>query len=318
MKNQSPELIETDWFASVMTYKGSVNDALESAKESLIARIDFVSALQVAFGDCSAGSDNVTDLLEDVEAFEKTLDFRLSSLSSKNEGSWFRSGVTNKIGPFGTKIDESPVFTLYDKREASELRRQLNIAFENGDCSVKAMRDGVSLWTKLLDLNSKYKRITTVNWRDQVYRLDCLPDGLDGVIVSSGVTGFLLNVRGVVLKTRKSLDQSFKRLYRSSNELWTRQASSTQQFDQSAKKKYHNQARRVRDDMSERRKAMKSNLTVSIIEKEALRFMSLDVGVSEEEIKRRYREMAKKLHPDCDGGSPEKFRYLNKMYKRLL
>lgn len=50
----------------------------------------------------------------------------------------------------------------------------------------------------------------------------------------------------------------------------------------------------------------------------ALKYFGLPVNVTQEEIKKKYREYALKYHPDKPGGSHDKFNELSKHYNVLL
>lgn len=43
----------------------------------------------------------------------------------------------------------------------------------------------------------------------------------------------------------------------------------------------------------------------------------LTTGLSESRLKRAYRRLAKRFHPDCPGGSALRFRELNDVYRPL-
>lgn len=51
---------------------------------------------------------------------------------------------------------------------------------------------------------------------------------------------------------------------------------------------------------------------------EAYDVLGLDRSATDEEVREAYREQAKTLHPDTDGGSTEEFQELNDAYERLV
>ena len=53
-------------------------------------------------------------------------------------------------------------------------------------------------------------------------------------------------------------------------------------------------------------------------ERKALAILSLGWPVSLEEIKRQYRKMAKRFHPDSENGHAERFRRINEAYRLLV
>lgn len=58
--------------------------------------------------------------------------------------------------------------------------------------------------------------------------------------------------------------------------------------------------------------------TIDVRERDALKLLKLVKPFTKTELKSAFRAMAKKLHPDMDGGDAEKFRKVNDAYNYLL
>jgi hypothetical protein len=95
------------------------------------------------------------------------------------------------------------------------------------------------------------------------------------------------------------------------NQLW----SACERFWVQQQKTLDEQKRKQNQQSSQQRRSTEAVLLHSDIE--ALRFMGFIARPSQENLRKRYLELAKTLHPDVNGGKDDSFKMLGKAYHRL-
>lgn len=304
-----------DWFSLGPDYSIGSPEMLRALSSDLKRKARLVDSLLDSFIKSTAKGAGVLYLCQIAESLENTIELRTTNMFAENEGAWFREGVGVSVGPFGGKVDHSPILSRYNRQDVRKVKTELRSAFDNYHSNVSSMTLGNCLWGQLLKLNEKYKSMNCLDWEGGCFRIDQLPDGIDPSLMSGNLSKYLQDVRSSFLLARRTLDNCFQRLYKTSNQLWMYQEKLN--VKEGFNKSYNSNAKKIREEMADRRKAFVGARSVSLREREAYRYFGLEVTADSDEVKRKYRELAKKLHPDSASGSPEKFRYLTLMYQRL-
>ena len=329
---------KADWFITAITSAGAVDQCFSAVLDELERRTSFVRALrQVLRAEESADKDLVTLVGERIKSLENTLSFRLGILSPEREAAWFRQPSNKSAGPFASSLLTDPVFTPYDVEKLPELRIKLRQLWTRHECSdLPFQGSGPSLWKTLLKLNVDHEQAMTLPIPFAALRLDRLPDGLPADLDSSAIRAFLINVRAAAMQNRKRLNDCFRSLWAASDLFWetqskahSKRAGGTPNGKEGATAKdsaYRPRgfrastgAQEVRDEFSRRRKEQQTRgfIAFSNVLRNALEFMGFDEMPAPETLRKRYIALARKHHPDCEGGNEDSFKQLAKAYGLL-
>lgn len=333
-----PEAAPRDWFQPAIEHDGPVSACLDSVLGELGFQAQFVETIKRALqGAKTSGCDAVTELSGQVKSLENTLRFRLGVLRPERPAAWFRAQSAATTGPFAKIALEEPVFAGYDASEVATVRQGLSAAWRECRTYGLPFIDGMPcLWRTLLSYNATHAALCQLPAPFSALRLDKLPDGLPPLLESRSLRAFLLNVKAEVMLTRERLDGCFALLFTASEKLWTLQEEANDKRSAFTKKAeqakaspdadsefdWHSKRARTRvaDDLREefkmRRTRAAAYLTPNDID--AMRFMGFEELPSSESLRQRYLAMAKKLHPDLQGGSDQAFKTLSGAYAHLL
>ncbi len=311
------QTVARDWFAPAILADGHVADSLNQLIADLDAKQVFAKALRFNLWELSrvSGRDSLTSLKTELKEFERTLAFRLGMLSPDREAPWFRPLLGDKFGPFQAAMLKEPMLGKYDVERIDAVRSAIVSAWNKSDPTVLYFKDaGPTLWHRLLEIAAHWQALMSLQVGERELRLDQLPDELPLVFDSRMLRAFLVNVRSEALNARHHLDQLYNKLLAACETLWA-----AQQVRHATKSQnpYHSTAERVRAEMRERRQSAKAKPIISVNEMQALRFMGFSDLPEETALKKRYHELAKRMHPDCHGGSEESFKMLTKAYHDL-
>ncbi len=326
-----------DWFLPAIFTDGSVGDCLTAVVSELERRRDFVVAVKSRLepggvpGQATSGNqskiDAVTDLSSRIKPLENTLRTRLPMLLPDRPAAWFRVPAARTSGPFATSVLHEPVFAPYGSAPSDLVREGLVNAWKSGAVSVGVFRVGIRcLWLTLLELNGRYRAINELDGEFSGLALDCLPDGLPGYLDCKSLRAFLSNVRNELQGCRQRLDACYRDLLAASDNYFAYQASAASQGAgaQSRTGAWRDRAEDFRDEQSRRRQAFSSGsgragATVKTAKDiEALRYFGFSDFPAQDELRKKYLELAKKYHPDSGTGHEEKFKTLSRVYEHLL
>lgn len=324
------DTVFADWFLPAIVSNGDVRECLNEVIKSEQFRIQFVSILQTNL--CAykgKSSDSITELRSRVLQLKNTLNFRLGMLTPERHGAWFRESFRPKSGPFASTILSEPIFANYDATQVDHL--QHTIAESWRERRLKAMPftpSGPCIWLILLDLNQLHEQMLTMGRPFQDLRLDQLPDQLPPSLATPSLIAFLNKVREAIIQARVELDECYELLWPASQKLWdwqrrqqqTQKAQQTQQTIRHERVKsttYQKTADDIRHQFRERRSQVKRQTIYTPADLTALRFMKFEEMPDREDLRKRYLEMARTLHPDKQGGNEDQFKQLTRSYAHL-
>lgn len=312
-----------DWFLPAIFTDGSVGACLGAVVSELERRREFVVSLKSRLEPGNTGLvDAVTDLGNRIKPLENTLRTRLPMLLPDRPGAWFRVSAARTSGPFATSVLHEPVFAPYGSAPPALVREGLVSAWSSGAASVGVFRVGIRcLWLTLLELNARYRAINELDGIFTGLALDRLPDGLPDHLDCKSLRAFLSNVKNEMQGCRQRLDTCYRDLLASSDLYFEHQAKAVASNGAGA---WRDRADDFRDEQSRRRNAFASGpgragATVKTAKDiEALRYFGFSDFPAQEELRRKYLELAKKYHPDAGTGHEEKFKTLSRVYEHLL
>ena len=317
-----------DWFAAAVQTEGSVADALDAVVAELDGRRAFITALKERLSP-APGVDAVSTLSHQIKNLENTLRFRLGILRPERPGAWFRAPATTSAGPFASAVIEAPVFALYDPSEAETVSRELPRLWQArvaGPLPFKEMTP--NLWATLLEINAAWAALVVLPSPFAMLNLAELPDSLPRALDSRALRAFLINVRTEVLATRARLDHCFSELQRASERFWTYQIEQERRYrgrhGSTERPRVNHTADSVREEFKRRRQSTSGagvgggQPPLSGVDRQAMRFMGFDDVPNAEALRQRYLSMAKRLHPDREGGNDTAFKMLSSAYSHLL
>jgi len=309
---------EHDWFAPAIAKSGTVGDCLDYVIDDLSARHDLIAAIKKNLWEPGRKGDvdALTALGQKVRDLENTLRFRLEMLSPQREAAWFRPLVSEKFGPFQATLLREPVFGRYEFSACGDIKERLRKCWDASSWPGGIFQNNEpSLWTHLLNLKAQWNEIMTLNVHGDLKgaRLDQLPDDLPAMFASRFFQAFLLNVRNEAWGSKARLQECFQTLWTASERLWEVQQKRTAKLPPP---KPPPEAEELRAEFRQRRQAAKRTPRTAS-ESEALRFLGFNDIPSTGNLKKRYLQLAKRMHPDCQGGSEEAFKMLNKAYNHL-
>ena len=301
-----------DWFIVAIVADGSVKECLGAVVREQQQKIGFVTALQTNLCAYSGRStDSVNELRRRTKELEDTLSFRLPLLSLDRPGGWFRDYIYRGVGPFPTVVMTEPVFAAYEAEGTPELKAAILGCFNERKMGVLPFAPPAPcLWLHLLGLNQALEQICVLPAPFSQCRLDELPDTLAREFESPTLSAFLRNVRCAALAAREDLNRCFESLWTTSVKFWD-------QVPRRSHRTGASRAHEVRSQFRDRRRAMTPPAQYNLSDLSALRFMELTVMPSSGELKRRYLELARKYHPDREGGNEDQFKALAKAYSHL-
>lgn len=308
-----------DWFLQAIEVDGSVASSLDTVLGDLQAKAAFVTALKQAMAPLKpGGSDAITDLAGQIKALENTLRFRLGILRAERPAAWFRTPVMTSSGPFSSTLLDQAVFAPYAENDVLKVKAQLEWLWQNRQADMWPFTDqSPCLWRTLLQLNADLARIARLTAPYSEFSLETLPDGLPMILDSRALRAFLLNVRHEIIAARERLQLCHAELRKKSEELWLAQANNVQATSSKPRGRTQVHADSVRDEMRRRREQRLRPL-LSPAEQKAMAVLGFSEPPTSEDLRRRYLELAKKLHPDRSGGSDGPFKELASAYNQLM
>ncbi len=316
---------ENDWFLPAIFAEGSVGACLGAVVTELDRRRDFIVAVKARLDQANVGTaDAVTDLGNRIKPLENTLRTRLPMLLPDRPGAWFRVSAARTSGPFATSLLHEPVFAPYGSAPNHLVRDGLVNAWIKSTTSVGVFRVGIRcLWLTLLELNARYRAINELDGIHSGLALDRLPEGLPEFLDSKSLRAFLGNVRNEMTGCRQRLDACYRDLLTASDAFFEAQTNAGSPSQAGARTAgWRDKAEEFRDEQSRRRnEAAQQRVGASVKTSrdiEALRYFGFNDFPAQDELRRKYLELARKYHPDSNTGHEEKFKTLSRVYEHLL
>jgi hypothetical protein len=307
----------SDWFLSAIHAIGSVGDSLDHVLSELDNRTTFLRSVKEKLVKSSTRQDNLTFLAQRARTLENTLKVRLGILNPEREVSWFRISPSQAGGPFSSPLLSESVFFPYASAEWETVRTRVMNCWKNQQLYVSNGTDsGQCLWSMLLTLNKEFADLGRLPGNYAGLNFNQLPDGLPDILESRSLRAFLLNVRNEFYAVRKRLDSAYDVLLAASEKFWAEQAKSAAKTRTEVR---NDQADDMREEFKRRRQSGREHgiRKGEIERKESLKFMGFEKDPGDGEIRRRYLEMAKSLHPDRQGGDEVAFKTLTVAYSQL-
>jgi hypothetical protein len=319
-----------DWFIGAIEAHGSVRQCLQALCNELDFKKKFVlSLIDTLHKSEDSKVDDLTHLHQQVRQLRQTLSVRISLLSAERETPWFRRSLTHNVGPFTGAILQEPVFFFYDPKNTDRLKEQLGLSFntaQNGPLDLwsqtgqKALEAGDHcLWTRLLSYNCRLKAHGSITLSSDLFsskshepytlNIEDVSDlsQLPYILESRPLRAFLLNIQTELRSIKALLQECFDILYNASTSFW-----SAQKKHQSANPQNKNQS-----FASNEKTHFAAPVKLLPIEQDSLRFMGFSTLPNQQDLRQKYRELAKKMHPDLHQGQDAAFKKLVESYQIL-
>lgn len=312
-----------DWFLAAIESNGTVAESLTAVLAELEARAGFITVLKLALsGKNPKGVDAITELGGKIKSLENTLRFRLGILRPERPQAWFRAPAATSTGPFSSTLLEEPVFAPYDPADTERVRVSLSDCYRLRTTESLPFKDQSScLWRTLLAYAEELAAIAKLAGPFEGLDLGELPDGLPPGLESRALRAFLMNVKAEVTANRERLDACYRQLWETSEKFWAHQLE-----EQKLKRAKEGQERprvknaaadAMREELKKRRAADQLKPLLTPADLDAMKFMGFDELPTTEMLRHRYLAMAKRLHPDRQGGSDYAFKILSTAYAHL-
>jgi hypothetical protein len=232
---------------------------------------------------------------------------------------WFRAPSVTTAGPFSSSVINEPVFAPFDAAQSDKLKLEIIKCWEASSHKIYNFQDNSAcLWRTLLTLKWEHELICRLKPPHDNLRLDILPDNLPEKFESRALRAFLINVRNEISAIRIRLDSCFDQLMETSERFWEYQKKHNPVVENNARRSQSNPAAdSVREEMRKRRATTQAQF-LTPVDLNALKFMGFKDLPSQVELRQRYIELAKKLHPDRFGGEDQSFKELSVSYNHLL
>lgn len=334
-----------DWFIGAIEANGTVHQCLQKLADELDFKKTFVQELMlILHKDKESKLDDISLLHQQCRQLLQTLSVRLSLLSPERETAWFRRSISPPAGPFTPSVFQDPVFFSYDFKTSEPLEKALVSAFEKseapptelwtGQARESAIKGEHCLWTRLLTYNHRLKHhshlnipmgsLTGAHQESLQINLEKIDEStiLPGILESRPLRAFLMNIQGELKSIRSVVNQCFQCLHHGSSQLWS--------FQRKVKKtaadpgRFTNPREIPPQDRDQKQRQQTQgdsqdheSLFLLARERDCLRFMGFDYLPSIFELRKKYRELAKKMHPDIHPGQDQSFKRLVESYKIL-
>ena len=311
------ELGARDWFLTAIAHDGPVGPCLDAVLSELDTRRSFIAMLKQNLTLETSAVDTVTDLGQKIRALENTLRFRLPMLSPERPVAWFRAPSSTTTGPFQATLLGEPVFAAYEPSNVAQVEQGLTAAWQSRQSpNLPFMETSGCLWRTLLSHNARLEEMCCLQAPFAGLRLDVLPDGIPAALNSRALASFLMNVRTEILVARDRLNNCYQQLRERRLKLWVEQRKMAAQ--EPKRSRSSQAAQDLRDEFRRRRSSAASAApALSPADISAMQFMGFSELPPAGLLRQRYIDMAKKLHPDRQGGDDQDFKVLVNAYARL-
>lgn len=314
LKNQ----VESDWFVGAIHFDGSVQESLKFVADQLSRKHTFIDQLQTKLCGNSQDSDRLTRMGREIKELENTLRFRLGILRAERPASWFRTIQRKDFGPFRSSMLISPVFGDYLQEDFELVQESIKNSWSKSRVELLGFnKEQDSLWKVLLEKREQLTRLALFDAPFEALNFDNLPESLPAEFESRSLRAFLINVRTEYLSIKDRLQLCFDQLWSSSERLWEYQQQVVRKDNEAKARFRRRQSASSQNSRGSQRRFSDRELGSTYTDVIAMRYMGFEKKPADDDLKKRYREMAKQLHPDRQGGNEERFKKLTEAYRTL-
>lgn len=319
MKASVEEFLKTDWFAPAVVEKGSVGQCLDAVAASLNVRLDLIRQIKSRLvGKTPSSLDRLTSFGKKLDFLETTVSSRCELLRTENPAAWFRSPAAATVGPFQKDHLKHPVFGKYQISDTDLVRHSVERAWYERSLERLKFDHRNTLWGALIHTKCVFYEMITLEGPYEGRTLANVSEVIEASVASASFLAFLAKVTEEVKRVLTRLDKIYEVLWNKCEKFWLSQRSD---HEKQQRESYGEHAKRIRDEFRSRRNSASEQRVLGKdnfrSEKDALKMFGFSELPDEAVLKRKYRELARKLHPDA-GGDSEKFLSLNEAYTTLV
>ncbi len=267
-------------------------------------RLVFTESLRKALKGKTSSKDSISELISATEKFQKTLELRLPLLDYKRKDSWLREyNSSMNQAFFSVETSKLPVFLSFKLENSKTLLRQIYLAWDNKKSNLASLfKVGDCLLLELLRLNEAWHEIDSFSELFPSLKLSEFNGEVNEYIDSKALKAYLFKVKKHIILARKCIDSCFEYFMDYAHPFLKHQIKLAREFEESQGNfKKHN------DSFNFNKSSYKT----------ALDFMGFALQPNKEGLKKKYRLLAKKYHPDCPGGSAEMFKKLSEAFREI-
>lgn len=311
------QFTQNDWFAPAVLEQGSVSHCLEAVESFAMERIDLIKQIKTSLvSPTDTKTDRLTLFGRRVATIQQTIKSRCEILRVENTQAWFRVPVVTTTGPFQKEGLRLSVFGKYNLNDCTLVSKSIKKAWYEKNADVLLFDGANCLWGELIRSKKMFYDIIELNGKYDGFTLLDLVDKVDESHMTDSFRAFLNNVSKEVSRVSTALEATYDVLWAASEKFWVYQGEAQKKLDEEI---YTDEASRIREAFKKRREgASRTRQTTAVSsERKALKLMGLAVVPSADELKKKYRELARVLHPDA-GGDEARFKDLTEAYQLLV
>lgn len=303
-KSQKKSYKSQDWFQLAFETKGTLESCLDVVAEDLVLKLEFLNSIRKNLTTKEGNSDRLSELLLTVLKMEYSLSYRLGLLHSSNLGGWFKAFQFPLSQPFKSDIFKEAIFSPFFKDSIPTLKSQIRKSYEDGTIYPIPFTDKEPcLWLKLLELNKEFKYINEIYILKEKFTLTQSPLLIPSSIASEKVILFLKRLSLKSIEIKGIIETCYKLLWDSSIIFWNHLETKPNFNGQKSNKSY--------------KKAPPPPKPYPHMTDTHLRTLNFLTLPNKVQLRSRYLEMAKQVHPDITGGPDEEFKILYKSFRFL-
>lgn len=309
----------SDWFGKATQPNVSLGDGLDLVQNMLSQRQLFIAALRENL--CGAGDaepSSIHALSRQVKQLDDSLQFRLGLLRPEREAAWFRPAASEAWGPFQSSMLRESVLPQYAAQDFKKLKNFIKCAWRDRlPLTATFLQAKHSLLHLLLEANAQWQRIAQLPSPFSSMNLAAEEISWPDELWSPLLVEYVAKVRMALLEVRSQLDRIFSDLCLRCEQLWSHQEQLIEQQDAIRRQKSRNDhARHWREEFKQRRQGatMKSSAAKY---RAALKCLGFDKEPDPEELRSRYRQLAKRWHPDLNNGDDTVFKDVSAAYRLI-
>lgn len=309
----------SDWFVSATQPDVSLSAGLESVHSQLVRKQQFIEALRENLcGDQKHELSTIHSLSRLAKQLDDSLQFRLGLLRPEREAAWFRPAASDAWGPFQSSMLRDAVLPQYNAEDFKKFRNFVTCAWRDRlPLTASFLKTKQSLMHTLLEANAQWARLAQLP--DPFSHVNLVQDNQQTLneLSSPSLIVYLKQVRAALMQVRDHLDRIFAELLRRCEQLWSFQEQLLEQQDAIRKQRSRNdQARQWRSEFRQRRQgaSMKSSAAKY---RAALKCLGFEKEPEPDELRSRYRQLAKRWHPDLNDGDDTVFKDVSAAYRLI-
>lgn len=316
MPSDEVSFIKQDWFGAAVIESGSVEHCLDAVEKLLKERMELLSQIRKALVPAKdKSSDRLTKFGKALAPLEQTIMARVEVLRPERPQAWFRAPSVTTAGPFQSAHIQCPVFGKFNLQDIDAVKKSIKTSWSKGDVGALKFSAKGSLWGELVTAKARYEKIIRLSGKFENFSLKNLPENIEDIHLTDSLKAFLRNVRFEVLNLNSRLENLFEILWDTSEKFWDYQQNELSK--NKSFKFFAKDASKVRDAFKKRRQNTANTPSKKSKQQAALSLMGFSTLPSMNELKKKYRELARAYHPDA-GGDEAKFKQLTESYSLLV